>query len=514
MNLDIILRPVPDEILATLKRSDLLTLIRGEQQIRKHFQERVETLEALKKELEDQLMRIEGKFVTLKSKFFGPSSEKSPTDKSGKAKTSKIKKGGKAGTAKLPSERYPNLPIVEKELELQEIPDCRCCGIKMLASNMFETSEYVQVIPKQYLIIRQKRRKYRCGGCHGDIQTTPGLPRITPGSTYSDDMTIDIALSKYCDLIPVERYASMAARQGFTDLPANSLIEATHSLADFVSPAVEKVKEEILSLPVLMADETTHRMLEGDNKSRWFLWGFSGERSCYFECHDTRSGNVASTILKDSNCGILLSDVYSGYAKAVKDTNKIRLAMNLPPIKNAYCNAHARRYFKDSEEKFPEESKYFIEIYRKIYHLESLTKTSDPPESIALRAQMKPLFVEMKNKAQGFLDHISSKSILATAINYFVKNFEALTLFIEVPNLPIDNNAQERSLRNPVIGRKTWYGTHSKRGAGTAAKLFTLVESCKINKVNPREYFKALVAALHAHQNAFTPLTYLQRQRN
>ena len=59
--------------------------------------------------------------------------------------------------------------------------------------------------------------------------------------------------------------------------------------------------------------------------------------------------------------------------------------MNLPPIKNAYCNAHARRYFKDSEEKFPEESKYFIEIYRKIYHLESLAKTSDPPDILAHR---------------------------------------------------------------------------------------------------------------------------------
>ena len=74
--------------------------------------------------------------------------------------------------------------------------------------------------------------------------------------------------------------------------------------------------------------------------------------------------------------------------------------------------------------------------------------------------------------------------------------------------MPIDNNPQERLLRNPVIGRKTWYGTHSKLGAKTAAILFSLVEACKLNKVNPRDYFKSLVKDLHAGKNAYTPFEY------
>ena len=102
----------------------------------------------------------------------------------------------------------------------------------------------------------------------------------------------------------------------------------------------------------------------------------------------------------------------------------------------------------------------------------------------------------------------SSKSLLAKAMSYFLENFTELMLFVKNPILPIDNNPQERLLRNPVIGRKTWYGTHSKRGAKTAAILFSLVESCKLNKLNPRVYFKALIQDLHAGKAPYTPATF------
>lgn len=104
----------------------------------------------------------------------------------------------------------------------------------------------------------------------------------------------------------------------------------------------------------------------------------------------------------------------------------------------------------------------------------------------------------------------SSKSSLIKAVDYFIRNFCELTLFLKFEDLPIDNNSQERLMRNPVIGRKTWYGTHSKRGAETNAVLFSIVESCKINKVNPRDYFKDIVHAIHKKRSIFTPNEYLK----
>ena len=121
---------------------------------------------------------------------------------------------------------------------------------------------------------------------------------------------------------------------------------------------------------------------------------------------------------------------------------------------------------------------------------------------------MRPRFEAMKKKALEELSSYSEKSKYAQALKYFLQNYEGLTLFLDDPDVPIDNNSQERLLRNHVVGRKTWYGTHSERGALTAAILFTLVETCKLNQVNPREYFKQLVQDLHDELAPQTPLEF------
>ena len=141
----------------------------------------------------------------------------------------------------------------------------------------------------------------------------------------------------------------MAGRaEGLKNLPPQSLIEGTHSLADFIKQAYVKLQNEIIVAKILHADETPHQMLEGDARSGWYLWGFSTPFTCYFEIHDTRSGDVASELLSQSKCEFLVSDVYSGYAKAVRVTNAVRTQQKLVPILNIYCNAHARRYFRQA----------------------------------------------------------------------------------------------------------------------------------------------------------------------
>jgi transposase len=501
-----LLQPIPEEQLITLNRRDAIVLLRGEQQIRLQMQEELERLEALKKELEDKIVKIDGRFVTIRNKLFGRSSEKSPPPAPKPSEGKKNPRRRRQGQKKSPSERYPNIPIVDKEVGFEKSPHCRTCGEEMASSSMSEVSEYLTVIPKQYMIIRQHRQKYRCPCCHGDIQTAPPVPRIKPGSTYSDEIILDAALSKFCDLIPMERYCAMAARQGVSDLPPNSLIAATHHLADFVAPAVEKVHQEVLALTVLHADETPHRMLEGDEKSRWYLWGFSGEHSAYFECHDTRSGDVAAALLQESRCEVLVSDVFSGYKKAVSKANEYRKSRGVALVETAYCNAHARRKFKEAEAVFPDKAALYVEVYRKIYKLES--KDGDASEKLEVRRQTASLFKDMAIQASVDLGAISNQSLLAKALHYFLNNYDGLTLHLSNPDIPIDNNRQERVLRNPVIGRKTWYGTHSKRGARTTAMLFTLVESCKLCKVNPREYLPALVRTMHDGKPAFTPAQY------
>jgi transposase len=447
----------------------------------------------------EQTILLNEVYLLLKNKMYGFSSEKSKKDK----KNPKDRKDRRKRVL-LPSERYPNIPIKEQEIDFLEPPSCQCCGSEMNKSGMTEDSEHLTVTPAKYMVIRQKRHKYRCYCCHGDLKTTPVPPRITPGGSYSDDMIIDASMSKFCDLIPMERYSAIASRAGVKGLPPHSLIESSHQLAKFILPAYKKIKEEVQSAKELRADETPHRLLQ--LKKKGYLWGFSSSKACYFEIHSTRAGSVAKDFLTNSQCLYLMSDAYSGYSKAVREANEERKELGKNTITNIYCNSHCRRKFKDAEKVGNDESDFFIKCYKKIYALNSKSPTEKFPLK-KIKHWQKLYFQLMKRRALDLELCFSRRSAIGIAINYFLKYYDNLTFFVD-KNLSIDNNAQERLLRNPVIGRKTWFGTQSPRGAKTASVLFTLVESCKLNNINPREYFKKLVSEIHSGKEIITPAEY------
>lgn len=464
----------------------------------KHWRERIEVYESL--------------LFKARRKIYGRSSERSGTSYNKQPPTPRSE------TTKQLSERYPDATVVVENIDFPTPQACPACGEVMQDSGMAETSEYLDVRPKDFIVVEQRRHKHRCGKCHGAIVTAPCPPRVTPRGSYSDELIVDVALSKFCDLIPMDRYAKMAGREGLPELPPHSLIKASFRLAEFMVGIYELIKGEVLAESVLRADETPHRMLEGDEKKRWFLWGFSTEIACFFECHDTRSGDVSTEILNLSMCLILLTDVYAGYIKSIRLANKLRLEQGRLPIQPANCNAHARREFWAGDWDSPEMSedqKIVIEQYKMIYKLNKESKGLSPEEVLQKRQEMKPYFEAIKVEAEAKIDTYSSKSQMATAYNYFLKNYGGLTLFLTNYLVPIDNNGSERLLRSHVIGRKTWYGTHSRAGARTAAIHFTIVESCKLNKVNPREYYKDAIQRIHSKSELLTPYQYkLLQQTN
>lgn len=437
----------------------------------------------------------------LRHDMFGASSEryKKPIKK-------KIEKP-KSPHIKKPSQRYPNVTIREFEVDADPTPDCDACGKLMLKSGMTEDSEQLTVTPKKYEILKYKRTIYRCT-CQSCMKTAPTVPRIVEGSTYSDEMIIDVALSKYCDLIPIERYVQMAARSGLNNLPPNTLYDLTHKFAFFIKEVYRRIGEGVFSSRVIFADETPHKMLEGSDKKSWYLWGFSTKTLCYFDCRDTRSGDVVIAPLINSRCEILLTDVFSGYQRAIRLTNIERQKLSEKLIKNANCNAHARRNFYKLRFKYPE-SCFYLDHYHEIYQLEPDKEEKKPPDEIKeLRRKMRVRFELMKAKAEEELPRYFKGNKYFLALNYFLENYEGLTLCLSDPEIPLDNNSQERAFRPHVVGRKTWYGTHSEQGAETAAILFTIVETCKLNKVNPREYFPALVKSILNRGPAFTPVEW------
>lgn len=506
MNQQYLFESIPNDKFDLLSKEDVIELYKEQQSLNRQLNQHIDLLHKKYTAQEQKSFLLKEQTLLIKNKIFGRSSEKS--DKKG---TKNKERKSPRNRVQLPSERYPNVDILEKDVTLNELPNCPCCSKKMQDSGLTEDSEYLTVIPRKFFVVRQKRHKYRCSSCQDALVSAPLIPRIKPGSSYSDEMIVDVALSKYCDLIPVERYAQMAKRDGVDGIPANSLIQGTHHVADFLEGIYLKIKKEVFENEVIHADETPHKMLEGDKKKNWSLWGFSSASAAYFDVRDTRSGDVASELLKGSNCKYLVSDVFSGYAKAVRETNVYRKEEGLALIENVYCNAHARRKFKESSKTYKDESELFLWCYRKIYRLEKLRGDKDyvKEHGLALiRDWQRNYFNIMLKLGERYRFSYSEKSSLVKAIKYFSKNFNELTLFLKYEHVPIDNNSQERLMRAPVVGRKTWYGTHSKRGAKTNAIMFSLVESCKLNKVNPREYFKEIVHAKHEKRFTFTPAQF------
>jgi transposase len=452
--------------------------------------------------MEEQLRAAQGS-------LYGASSER--YKKSENTKDKEAPAGEDKPRSKKPSDRYPNAPIREEVIKIEPAPSCDLCGRQMSDSGMVEESEKLTVIPKKFEIIRTQRAKYRCS-CQGCIVTAPVPARIISGSSYSDEMIIDVALSKYCDLIPMYRYVAMASRLGVKGIPAHSLIETTHGLAKFLTPVYGLLRDGVLEAKVMHADETPHRMLEGSPTKSWYLWGFSTLRYSYFECRDTRSGDVASEVLKFARCEFLVSDVYSGYGKATRIVNESRIKRGIPLLQNAYCNAHARRYFYKARQSKYLEAEFFLDSYHEIYELDKQRRAGPPlDEGPPLIEKMRELFKGMKEAAYAQLSQYPEKGQYGKALRYFLGNYDGLALFLDHDDVPIDNNPQERQMRNHVVGRKTWYGTHSKLGARTAAILFSIVEACRLNGVNPREYFPNICADLLAGKPAYTPYEFKLR---
>lgn len=407
---------------------------------------------------------------------------------------------------KLPSEKFPNIEVKEETISQDHPPICPCCNEVMKESGLFTTTEKLEVIPKTYYIMRTKRVKYNCSTCHGAMTNTPAVPSIIPSSNYGDSLIVDVSLSKYCDLIPIDRYAQIAARDGLEGLPPQSLIELTHHLAKFLRPIYENIKKEILQSKVLHADETPHKMLEGDEKFNWYLWGFFATTGCCFEAHNTRSGDVAAEFIKESSAKYLVTDSYSGYNKSIRVVNE---EYNKSIVAVA-CNAHAYRYFKDAKTTWDEDVASPIKLYKEIYKLERERNESNlsEEEQLVFRKKMIPLFEAIKEFCQKDAEAVMPGSSLKKSINYFLNHYKELTVCTTDITVPLDNNLSEREMRAPVVGRKTWLGNHSKRGALTSSLLFSLVHSCKMNKINPRNYFPWVVQEILDRGNPLTPFEY------
>ena len=503
------------EKIRSLSETDKVALICGQQYQISQIQDRVEQLKCAHETGQCVICKDKDKTIeeqneiikVLQAKLYGRSSEQR---KKPKNNNNSPKKPKSTSRVRLPSEQYPKAQIKEEILSELEAPICPDCNKNMTDSGLSETSERLELIPMEIFIVRQHRIRYHCKDCQCALHTTKLPPRLAPCSSLNDSVLIESSIAKFYDLIPSERFAKMLSRSG-VDISDKLILSAQQKLALLYKPAYEKIKYELWSSKLTQADESPHRMLErNEGKFLWYLWCFCNPTAVYFEIQNTRAGSVSIDFLLQSQSTVLMTDAYSGYERTVREVNADRLKKNQPLLKSGLCNDHSRRYFFQSQE-HPLGEKA-LNIYGEIYKIEhgvqeSITK-SETTEALKLRQSMDPLFNQIYDIACEILMENSPTSLISKAANYFINNLPGLTLFLTDIDIPISNAYAERSVRNPAVGRKTWLGTHSRAGAETHAIHFSLFESCKINKVDPRKYYNYLAKLLNEGKELITPNKY------
>jgi len=384
----------------------------------------------------------------------------------------------------------PDLPIQPMEHRFDVSPPCSMCGGPMAEmKGQFEESQEISVVETSFQIVLHRRQKYRCR-CNAQVLTAPGPPKLIPGGRYSVDFAVHSAVAKFCDHQPLERQVRTAARQGL-DITSQTLFDQHAALAALLKPTWQRLCARVLEEPVLHVDETGWRMWSGGAGSpKWTLFGLTSPRLAAYHLVPSKSAATAHSLLRGFR-GTLVVDGFAVYPIVAK----------LEGLTIAHCWAHADRKFKEAKDP-PAAIATLRGWIAELYAIERLVEGPFPGDEIALerrralRAERSaPIVAQIRDfaLAQGGL----RKSDFGKALTYLLKHWDGLTVFLDDPRVPLDNNAAERALRGPVLGRKNFYSNRSAQGAEVAAILYSLIETAKLNGINPATYLhKAALAAI------------------
>jgi transposase len=282
-------------------------------------------------------------------------------------------------------------------------------------------------------------------------------------------------------------------RQGLA-VDSQTLWDQLNALARWLKPAHEALHAHILRQPVIGADETFWRLMEGggDNK-RWQTWAVVAPDAVSYRILDSRSAAAAHEVLGDFP-GTLLVDGYSGYSSLKKRGGKFELA---------HCWAHVRRKFVEAQEVAPGPCGEVLDLIGELYAVEREC-TSDDERARVRNERSRDIVKRIQTWA--LEQRALPQSPLGKAIAYMGDLWPGLLRFLDEPRLALDNNATERALRGVVLGRKNHYGSRSERGTEVAALLYSLIESAKLAGVEPDAYLR--VAAREAIGQRPIPLPH------
>ena len=392
---------------------------------------------------------------------------------------------------------------------------CPSCGGSRLSKLGEDITETLEVIPRAWKVIQTVREKFACRDC--ETITQPPAPfHVVPRGWAGPSFLAMLVFEKYGQHQPLNRQADRFAREG-VPLSVSTLADQVGAAAFALLPVYRLIEAHILAAERLHGDDTTVPVMARGKTDIGRLWiyvrddrPFAGPAppAALFHYARDRRGEHPRTHLAAWS-GILQADAYGGY-------NELYAAGRQPgPVLEAGCFAHARRKFfeladvegaarkKSRGERTGTVYPIALEAVQKLdalFEIERAINGRSPPERLAVRRDHSaPLMDDLHRWLELQLAKLSRNHDLAKAINYMLRRWPAFTRFLEDGRVCLSNNAAERALRCVPLGRKAWLFCGSDRGGERAAVLYTLIQTAKLNGVDPQAWLADILARIADH---------------
>ena len=388
-----------------------------------------------------------------------------------------------------------HLPRVERVVDIDD-KACPCCRGELHRIGE-DVAERLDIVPAQFRVIVTRRPKYACRACEGTVVQAPAPAHVVEGGLPTEALVAQVAISKYADHCPLYRQAGIYARQG-VELDRATLADWVGRAAWYLAPLHAALQADLNASEKLFADETTAPVLDpgrGRTKTGQF-WAYArddrpwGGRSppavAYVYAPDRTKARPREHLAGFR--GVLQVDGYAAYG-ALAEAGSITLAL---------CWAHTRRKFYEIAAAGP--APIAEEALRRIaalYKIEADIRGTVPEARVAARkARSQPVLDAFEPWLRANLERVSGKSPTAKAIRYALSHWAGLIRFIDDGRVELDTNTVERAIRPQALTRKNALFAGSDGGAQHWACLASLIETAKLNGVDPLAYLTDVLATL------------------
>ena len=500
--------PLPDEVEA------LRAMVASLQAQNESIEKALNVERAKVSALDQHIAKIEQQLLTLRRARYGRSSEQLDQhiyqlelmlEDLGASVSEQREPGAPqapAPSSKKPTARQPLPPHLPRDTRHYGIDsNCACCG-EALVEIAQDSSEQLEYVPASFRVIKHVRPKYRCG-CDDKIHQVDAPGRPIARGYAGPGLLAHVAIAKFCDHLPLYRQSAIYNREG-VELSRSTMADWIGQICRLLRPLNNALQHYVLQATKVHTDDTPVPVLQPGRKStkQGRLWGYlrddrpSGDEQApavWFSYSPDRKGQWPALHLADYE-GILQADAYAGY-EALYHKGK---------IVEAGCWAHVRRKFYEVDNAQP--GGFALEVMESIatlYGIEKQIKGKLPQERCRVRqARAGPVLKQLEKRLRKVRSEIPKKLPLAKAIHYALVRWKALVGYVDNGLIEIDNNAIERQIRPIALGRKNYLFAGSDAGGDRAAMMYSLINTAKLNGLDPEAYLKYVLSVIADHSVA------------